>query len=303
MFRQFCRALAACLVLTSPLAAEDRLPLGYGRLSTNDLFAEGRDRWQTGSVASSRVRGPDWTGHAPDAPGALLEYRLGFHVMSPSNLRNPAPGDRPLATAISLGLHTHFTRGAAEIALGGDLVVTGPQTGLDDFQTALHDAIGIAPPSPGVKDRQIGNGVHPSFVGEIGQDIAWGGARLRPFAEARWGAETLVRLGADLTLGVVGQGELLVRDPVTGQRYRAVQTDAPGSSFVLGGDIAYVDSSIFLPESRGYALTDSRQRLRAGVHWQGERHSAFYGLTWLGEEFDGQPNGQVVGSLRLKLAF
>jgi hypothetical protein len=29
----------------------------------------------------------------------------------------------------------------------------------------------------------------------------------------------------------------------------------------------------------------------------------FYGLTWLGEEFAGQSEGQLVGSVRLSLRF
>lgn len=79
--------------------------------------------------------------------------------------------------------------------------------------------------------------------------------------------------------------------------------DATGFTFLLGADIAHVSDSIYLPEERGFTLTDTRDRLRAGMHWQGEKASAFYGVTYLGEEFDAQTDGQVVGSIRINLSF
>lgn len=120
----------------------------------------------------------------------------------------------------------------------------------------------------------------------------------------RAGVETLARIGADLSFGRIGQGELLVRDPVTGQRYRTIRTPEPGMGFVFGGDIAYVDHSEYLPSNQGYQLTDSRARLRTGLHVQTEAgHRFFYGLTWLGKEFEGQRDEQLVGSLRINLEF
>ena len=77
----------------------------------------------------------------------------------------------------------------------------------------------------------------------------------------------------------------------------------PGFSYVLGGDIAHVQDSAFLPEDRGYDLTATRSRLRTGVHWQGERNAAFYGLTWMSKEFKAQDGSQVVGSVRLDFKF
>ena len=52
-----------------------------------------------------------------------------------------------------------------------------------------------------------------------------------------------------------------------------------------------------------WRLTDSRHRLRAGLHWQGEKWQAFYGLTWLGPEFVGRQSGQLVGAVRIKFTF
>jgi hypothetical protein len=60
----------------------------------------------------------------------------------------------------------------------------------------------------------------------------------------------------------------------------------------------------FSTKNRGPGATEVRKRVRLGLHWQGENNTAvFYGMTWLGEEFDGQAGGQVIGSARLNLWF
>tara|TARA_R110002049_G_scaffold23781_3_gene84472 strand:+ start:82486 stop:83403 length:918 start_codon:yes stop_codon:yes gene_type:complete len=305
MFRLIAAALLAPLVALSPAHAGDRQRLGYGHLITNDFLGDGQDRWRSGAVSSSRIWGPTWTGTAPAGFGELVELRLGMAVLAPDNLRMPAVGDRPYAGTLSAGLHTHFSRQGYDISLGGDLVFTGPNTGLGSLQRAFHDLLDTTGPSSTMLDNQIGNGVHPTFVGEVGRSVDLGhNMRLRPFVEARAGAETLLRVGADLTIGDIGQGELLIRDITTGQRYRSIQNpDLGGFSFVLGADIAHVADSIYLPENRGFVLTDRRDRLRAGVHWQGDGASVFYGVTWLGREFEAQTEGQLVGSLRVNLRF
>ncbi|MYM54996.1 lipid A-modifier LpxR family protein [Thalassovita mangrovi] len=303
MIRFLTAAALGLLTLTSQADAGERVRLGYGRLINNDFIGDTQDRWRSGSVASSRIYGTGWDGELPDRFGELLEFRFGGEIIGPDNLVSPAAGDRPFAGILSFGMHTHYQQRKAEISMGLDMVMTGPMTGLDDFQTTLHDVLGVEEASDTTLGGQIGNGVHPTFVMELGREYMLGQAAFRPFVETRIGVETMLRAGADITIGQIGRGELLVRDPVSGQRYRTMQNSAPGRTFVIGADIAHVTDSAYLPASRGYALTDSRQRLRAGVHWQGEKSSGFYGVTWLGEEFEGQSEGQVVGSIRLNLDF
>lgn len=304
MFRVICFIALGLSVLSSAAAAEQRTRLGYGRLIQNDFIGDGQDRWRTGNVVSSRVWGMGWDDELPTAFGDILEFRLNAEIMAPDNLVAPAAGDRPFAGSLSFGIHTHFQRQTLEYAMGLDMVMTGPSTLLGDFQTGLHDALGIDSASDATLDGQVGNGLHPTLVFEVGRTLDLSDRMsLRPFLEARAGAETMLRAGADLSIGSVGRGELLVRDPASGQRYRVIQNQDQGVSFVIGGDIAAVSDSIYLPAGEGYTLTDSRNRLRAGVHWQGEASSVFYGLTWLGEEFTGQDEGQFVGSLRLNLDF
>lgn len=298
--------LLAGLAGATAAGAGERGWLGFGQLATNDVFANGMDRWRTASHTASLAWGPDWQGHLPERFGDMIELRLGFEIISPEFLNSP-PGliDRPFAGALSLGVHSHFRRGALEFSTGAELVVTGPQTGLDDLQASVHDLIGIPGPSAAVRSAQIGNGVHPRLVIEAGRAYALGGnAELRPFVEARWGVENTIRAGADLTLGRLGgAGEFLVRDHVTGQRYRVIEQAGGGTALVLGADIARVGKSLYLPEPAFRPARD-RKRLRAGLHWQGQRgQSGFYGLTWLGEEFAGQPEGQLLGSVAIRFEF
>lgn len=285
-------------------SAEGYQSLGYGRIVNNDLLGDGGDRWQTGSITTSRVFGPGWHGILPSKPFELLEFRISGQVIAPADIRISDPGDRPFAGALSFGLHTHFQRGPVEVALGGDLVFTGPQTGLSDLQTALHDTLNVPPASRSVLSRQIANGFHPTLVSEFATPFSFGSeTTVRPFVETRWGIETLARVGVDVMIGTVGTDELLIRDPVTGQRYRATESSPAGRSYVFGGDVAYVDSSAFLPSNQGFKLPPTRTRLRAGIHWQGFHNSLFIGTTYLSKEFKAQPKGQFVGSARIKIEF
>jgi len=287
-------------LLAAPAQAEGYRFLGHGRLVNNDVFWGGKDRWQTASVASSYVWGRGWDGSLPRTPADLLEFRFEAKIIAPDDLVNPAPGDRPYANALSFGLHSHFDWRGTEVSLGGDLGITGDQTGLYHVQDAIHDLIGIEGPSESARDDGIGDGFHPTLSLEAGHPIAMGNAVLRPFVEALYGIETYARLGVDLTIGPVGTGGLLVRDPVTGQRYRAIDGTAPGYSFVIGADHAWVHDSAFLPAP--YEALD-RTRIRAGLHWDGRWGRGFYGLTWLSEEFAGQGEGQIVGSMRIDFDF
>lgn len=304
MIRLLAPILGLILFIAAPAGATERVKLGQNIMWTNDFFADGRDRWRSGSITAGLAFGPEWGGSLPTQPGEILELRLLLETMSPANITTPAAGDRPFAGHLSVGVHSHFQQKGYEVALGADLSMIGPQTRLDRAQSDLHRMLGMDEVSALTRAGQIGNRVQAGMVFEFGREVEFvGKARLRPFVEARAGVETLVRGGFDLTVGPAGLGELLARDPVTGHRSRIIDNGGVGASFVLGADLAHVASSVFLPESRGLTLTDSRSRLRAGVHWQGEKTDLFYGLTWMGREFTGQEDGQLVGSLRLRMNF
>lgn len=301
--------LVVAVLLSGGASAQagERVRLGFGHLTSNDVLVDGRDRWRSASHVASLVWGPEWRGRLPERLGDVIELRMGLEIITPEYLNSP-PGriDRPFAGALALGVHSHFRRGSTDVAAGVDLVMTGPQTQLDDVQTSIHDALGINGPSAAVRAGQIGNGLHPRLVVEAGRSFQLApAAELRAFVEARWGVETLLRAGADLNLGRIGgAGELLARDHVSGHRYRVTGGSTGGVSVVLGGDIARVEKSLFLPEP-GFRPERERTRLRAGFHWQGARGGAsgFYGLTWLSEEVVGQSEPQLLGSAMLKFRF
>ena len=73
MFRFFTAAFFALLIPLTPANAAERGRIGYGRLITNNFIGDGQDRWRTGSVASSRVWGPERTGQLPTRFGELIE--------------------------------------------------------------------------------------------------------------------------------------------------------------------------------------------------------------------------------------
>lgn len=305
MSKFFYLVVMALLVTPSLSTALERSRLGYGRMITNDFLGDLEDRECTGSAISSRVWGPEWSGAAPSGFGDLIELRFGVEVLAPDNLQNPRAGSRPWAGALSAGLHTHFRRHDTEFGAGLGIYATGPQTGLGMLQNEFHKLIGDEPPAAKTLMAQIDDAFHPTVLVEVGQPVGLGfNGHLRPFVEGQAGVETFIRAGVDLTFGSVGQGGLLVRDSISGQRYRVIQnSDTAGFSFVAGADIAYVSDSAFLPEDRGYTLTDHRDRVRLGMHWQGDGASAFYGVTWLGKEYETQPDAQVVGSIRINLNF
>lgn len=290
------------LLAATPALSEGRQTLGWGRLFNNDALGDLHDRWRSGSYTVSLLRGPAWSGQLPTTPGQLLEYRVSGSTVTPANLSSPAADDRRYAAPLSFGLHSHFYFRGFETRLGADLVAIGPQTGISGFQSWLHGALGVAKPD---LSNQLPNSLHPTLSGELARSMTLSDdVTLRPFVSAQAGVETLVRAGGDIVIGNFGQGGLLLRDETTGQRYKGIQGDAtPGMSFTLGGDVAHVWDSALLPEGGAAVATDTRGRLRAGLAWQGESSSAFYGVTWLSPEFDSQPEGQLVGSVNLNLRF
>ncbi len=293
------------LMLAAPVQAGERVTLGFGRLLTNDFLGDRKDRWQTGSAVLSWVRGPEGLTTRPEGFGTLLEYRLAATVTAPASLTAPVAGDRRFAGVLSFGLNTHFTVNAFDVSLGVGVTGTGPQTGLGGFHRGLHDALGITAASDAVLANQIPDALYATGSFEFARPFALSDSlRFRPFVSAQTGAENFVRVGGDLMWGAAWSQGLYLRDPVTGQLYQSMSVEKrPGISLLVGADIAKVFDSALLPDTDGYQLTALRNRARLGINIQGQRAGVFYGLTWLGREFEAQPEGQVVGALRFSVKF
>ncbi len=296
-------AFLAALCAAGPAFAEDRVTLGWGRLFTNDALGDGQDRWRTGSYAVSRLSGPRWSGDLPPTFGSILEYRFSAETIAPANLVTGAPDDRRYAGALSFGAASYADLQGFDAMIGAGFTAIGPSTGLGQFQSLAHQIFGLA--QPGVLDDQIPDQIALYGTAEVARPVTLGtNLAFRPFVAAQIGAEDLLRLGGDVILGRLGQKDLLLRDTATGQLYRGIKGDPdPQVSLVLGGDIARVFDSAFLPDGGSVTMTPNRQRLRAGLLVQGQSVSVFSGLTYLGREFDTQPEGQVLGSLTVSLNF
>lgn len=300
-------ALVISMVSTfhSVAQAGEKFTIGTARILTNDYLGDGKDRWRSGSYAISKMRASEeWDGAFPDEIGAMLEWRFRMDILAPSNIVRRGDNDRRYAGTLTFGLHTYFNRNSVDYSLGLDLVAVGPSTGVGSFQRTAHRVLGAPKPGDEVLATQMSDDIMPTLSGSASQQIRFSGSNsLRPFAEFRIGDETFARIGADFHFGNVGQNDLWLRDIGTGQAFRATFERVNGVSFLVGGDVAFVESSKYLPPEDGVTLNKGRVRARAGMHWQGEQHSIFYGLTYLGKEFDEQSEGQFVGSVALRRRF
>ncbi len=270
---------------------------GVAYVISNDSLGDWHDRWRSSSVEVGVLGGAGRWERPPSRLGRLLEYRFRSDVLMPADIGNPVPDDRRHAGVLAFGVHSHADMGDADVRVGGDLVMTGPQTGLYDFQTRLHKILGFV--TPNAPDFQIENSVRLELSAEIGRLLHRGGWSTRPFAEVRAGVEDLVRIGVDLETGP-GSGGLAMRSVATGHRMPYGFPPESGLRFVAGVDIAWIGESLFLPETLGYEPTSTRLRLRAGIHHTGRKFDVFYGLAWLGKEFEAQPEGQFVGALQVR---
>jgi hypothetical protein len=322
----FISLLAGAMVAQSALAdGSGVIPAQEPQLSYPDMLVSGRqtlgvvrdfgndwygiflgdryDRWRTGHVRVSILRGETWRDALPSQPFELMEYRFRGEIIAPDNLAAPAPGDRLYAGSWWLGASTHFDWQGLEVAAGADLVMTGQQTGLMGIHSEIHQFFGGAPIN--LAANEVDDGFYLDANVEIGRGVPLSFGEVRPFLELRAGVETLARAGVDVTFGALGENGLRLRDQVTGQRLAAINSDmaSGGWSFLFGADTAWVANSVFLPDNRGPDLEEQRHRLRAGVNYGIGDSNFFYGATYLSEEFVGQPEGQVVGTISVDLRF
>jgi hypothetical protein len=294
--------------LSYPVDIAGRQTLGVISVFGNDWygipFGDRYDRWRTGDFTVSVLRGNRWRDQLPSQPFELMEYRFRGEVIAPDNLTAPAPGDRLYAPSWWLGATTHFGWSGYDVAAGADLVMVGPQTGIEGIHSAIHEAFGNVPINL-PPANQVSNGIYLDAHAEVGRGIALSFGEVRPFVEVRAGVETLARAGVDVTFGTLGQDGLRLRDQVSGQRVAALNGSGSvgGWSFLVGADTAYVASSVYLPDNRGPELEELRHRVRAGVNFGVGNSNFFYGMTYLSEEFEGQPEGQVVGTLSVDIRF
>jgi hypothetical protein len=305
LIRTLILTLLALTLALPALAEGTRVTLGFGRLYSNDRLGDGQDRWRTGTWSLSVVSGYAWNGTRPAQFGEIVELRFRTEIIAPRSLGGPGATDRPYVGAVTYGMHSHWAALGGELSAGLDVTMTGPQTGISDFHDRWHERFSAPRLSDTVVANQIGDALFPSLTVEYGLPLRVSQrVLLRPFAELQAGVEQVARVGADMILGPVGQADLLIRDQTTGHLYRGTRSDVTGLSFVAGADWARIGDSRWLPSDRGVTALDERWRARVGTFvqpWPGT--GVFFGLTWLSEEFEGQPEGQLLGSLAVTYRF
>jgi len=273
---------------------------GWSLAVSNDSIGEGRDRWQSSSVQLGLL----FTGPHIDVGsthvGQSIEVRFGSDILTPESLDRVNLQDRRYVSTLAFGLHSHSSWPGADVRLGADLVVIGPQTGVYSFQQDLHKILGFTRPQ--LEEFQIDDAIFLDFSGEVASAYPVGSTRVRPFIEAKSGTETLFRLGADVAWGIA-LDDRAMRATVTGQRVPFEFTEEEGINFSVGGDVAWVDESADLPKNLGYELNNPRMRVRAGVRHVNTLWDTFYGIVWLNEEFRAQHEGQFVGTFQFKFRF
>jgi hypothetical protein len=271
---------------------------------TNDFFGDGEDRWRTGSIDVSLTFGGGDQRILPTKAWERYQVRLRAEIIAPHNLTTPSATGRQYAGVLGLGLFTHFQKKEYDIYYGGELVFVGENTGVGSFQKNFHEALGIAPPSVAILNNQVPNAIYPTFHAGISKSLRGERSLIRPFAEVQAGVETFVRVGADAIFGSAMINDFLLRDSVSGQLVNHAKADnSIGFGFLVGADAAYIADSNYLPNSGATKFEAFRPRVRAGVVYETNKFDMFYGLTWLGKEFEAQPDSQLVGSLNLRMHF
>lgn len=301
---RFAPSLALCgLLLASAAHAGPRVLLGESVTHTNDIIGDGKDRWRTATVDISYLYGPRAMEDLPARFGQVLELRARLEMINPEFVALPfPPNDRPYVGVLSFGAASHWARGNSQHALGFDLVMIGPSTGVSDIQNWVHTFQN--PINPQIVADQLPDAIYPTLSYEYAKEFTVGIAALCPFADVQIGVESFVRAGFDLTLARAPALGFRLRNSLTGQRVPALNpTDTGQLSLGLGADAAYVFSSAYLPAARGVTPSALRTRLRAGVFYQSRRFDLFYGVSWHSPEFATQTTGQVIGTVSLGIRF
>lgn len=274
---------------------------GSARLMVNDFFGDGKDRWHTFSYSYSRF-------YRDSFFGQRAELRLRADIVAPWK-RSAQPEDRHYAGAIGLGLFTLGQSGALNYKLGGEILLTGDQTGLRRLEREWHKLIGSPDGHTGDDSGylRLDDRVHGLAEGEAWLSLGQPGHyELRPFLGAQAGYETSATAGADLIIGALAGTQDTTRDKVTGiPMFNMRETGlAPGGvTFVLGGDVSHVKDSIYFPSDSEVTLEKSRHRLRAGAVINAGPASVYIGQAWLSPEFREQAEGQRLGVISVSMRF
>ncbi len=294
----------------------------------NDRLGDGEDRWKSGGLTQSyilperRLADESWFADRASA----LEFNLRGLVMTPddTSFRGANPKDRPYAQYAAAGLYLRSIARPRE-ALPGTGLQTEDRIGVEfgwegdplplfDIQSAIH---GLAGTGGNIGNRQ--NTIDGGFLANLEarrtwrlhRDMADRDIELAPFVQTSLGMrENSLRAGADLLIGSALEGRTWGADLATGAMIAGESMHRQGVHWTLftGADAGYVASDVFLdggPEGDGPSVgrRDTTARLRAGILLEHGRVGIGFSLNWLSPEFQGQQEGQTIGTIQLKVRF
>ncbi|MGV6846816.1 MAG: hypothetical protein ACWA5A_00405 [Marinibacterium sp.] len=109
--------------------------------------------------------------------------------------------------------------------------------------------------------------------------------------------------GTDRQRGGFGSAGRSSHAPGQAGGYQTVGRSSGGWDISVGGESgSLTGSSEYTPE-RQLVGPRPRNQFRAGLNMRRDNVSTFYGVGWLGEKFDWQPDDNLVGSLQVQLRF
>lgn len=282
--------------------------------TSNDSVGDGEDRWRSGAAQASVVFDADeastllgtWGGGFTG--DAAWEIRVRGEVITPDRDASPFAQDRLFADTLGIGLLMHERLGPWRGQIGGELAITGEQTGVRATQEFIHEITGLNNSYTLRGDRRIDSGFYPTGLVEGAYVASVWGIDAVPFVSGMVGVETLGRAGFDLHLGADGLERGWVRNTVTGIAIPLAPTrDGWHIAFTGGGDFAVLAESEYFDDGTLPDAETVRFRARLGTLISYNTTAFGLGLSYLSaENEDAGPNsdeGQFVGAVTLTTQF
>ena len=292
----------------------------------NDTLGDGKDRYKSGGLTQSfifpeRVFSDErwFLGYA-----AAIEVQGRAFVATPDDTSQIDPTDRPYAQYAGVGVHLRLTGSperltdnltySTEDRVGVEVGWQGEPLPLFDIQEAIHTRTGmgrLAQSPANVLGSELLINAEGRRTWRIHAEHAGHDFQYAPYVHASAGMrETSVRLGSDFIIGSSLEARTWNSDLAVGALIPGGSRPREGFHWLAwaGGDVGLIAADALLDggfSAKGPAVDREiiTARARAGVMVEWQNFAVSYSLTWLSPEFRGQPVGQVIGAVQVKVDF